>query len=131
MNKTDAVAGMYNIVRSGAWETADYQLPVDEFISRLAAHDIPEELCVVGLEEILMEETELRERLVSVMRAEMDYLNNQHPLPTVQFVIDGEFQSVGETFEVEINGEFYALYPIFGRQIKRRRDGWLVTPFRV
>jgi hypothetical protein len=131
MSETDAVAGMYNIVQSGAWETADYQLPVEEFISVLTDHDMPDELCIVGLEEILTEETERRERLVSVMRAEMDYLNNQHPLPTVQFVIDGEFQSVGETFEIGIDGEFYSLEPIFGRQIKRRRDGWLVTPFRV
>jgi len=131
MSETDAVAGMYNIVQSGAWKTADYQLPVDEFISVLTDHDMPDELCVVGLEELLTEETERYERLVSVMRAEMDYLNNQHPLPTIQFVIDGEFQSVGETFEIGIDGEFYSLEPVFGRQIKRRRDGWLVTPFRV
>jgi len=131
MSEMDAVAGMYNIVQSEAWRIVDYQLPVDEFISLLTAHNVPNELCVVGLEEILTEETEMRDRLVSVMRAEMDYLNNQHPLPTIQFIIDGEFQSIGETFEVELNGEFYTLEPIFGRQIKRRRSGWLVTPFRV
>lgn len=85
----------------------------------------------MGLENVLSEEEETRERLVSVMRSQMDYLNNQHPLPTIQFAVEGEFQSVGNTFEVEISSEFYSLEPVFGRQIKRRRDGWLVTPFRV
>jgi len=131
MSKIDAVAGMYNIVERGEWTTADYQLPIDEFISNLDSRELPKEVCVVGLENVLSEEEETRERLVSVMRSQMDYLNNQHPLPTIQFAVEGEFQSVGNTFEVEISSEFYSLEPVFGRQIKRRRDGWLVTPFRV
>jgi hypothetical protein len=131
MSKIDAVAGMYNIVEREKWTTADYQLPIDEFISDLDSRELPKEVCVVGLENVLSEEEETRERLVSVMRSQMDYLNNQHPLPTIQFAVEGEFQSVGNTFEVEISSEFYSLEPVFGRQIKRRRDGWLVTPFRV
>lgn len=131
MSDIDAVAGMYNIVERGEWTTADYQLPIDEFISNLDSRELPKEVCVVGLENVLSEEEDTRERLVSVMRSQMDYLNNQHPLPTIQFAVEGEFQSVGKTFEVEIDSEFYSLEPVFGRQIKRRRDGWLVTPFRV
>lgn len=131
MSDIDAVAGMYNIVERGEWTTADYQLPIDEFISNLDSRELPKEVCVVGLENVLSEEEDTRERLVSVMRSQMDYLNNQHPLPTIQFAVEGEFQSVGNTFEVEIDSEFYSLEPVFGRQIKRRRDGWLVTPFRV
>jgi len=131
MSDIDAVAGMYNVMERGKWKTADYQLPIEEFVSSLDERNLPNVVCVVGLEEVLSEEEELRERLVSVMRAEMDYLNNQHPLPTIQFTLDGYFQSVGNTFEVAIGGEFYPLQEIFGRQIKRRRDGWLVTPFRV
>ena len=131
MSNIDAVAGMYNIVERGEWTTADYQLPIDEFISNLDSRKLPKEVCVVGLESVLSEEDETRERLVSVMRAQMDYLNNQHPLPTIQFAVDGSFQSVGNTFEVEIDSEFYPLEPVFGRQTKRRREGWLVTPFRV
>jgi len=132
MSDIDAVAGMYNIIERGEWTTADYQLPIEEFVSSLDERDLPKEVCVVGLEDLLSEEEEdARDNLVSVMRAEMDYLNNQHPLPTIQFAVECEFQSVGSTFEVEIDGEFYSLEPVFGRQIKRRRDGWLVTPFRV
>lgn len=132
MSDIDAVAGMYNIIERGEWTTADYQLPIEEFVSSLDVRDLPKEVCVVGLESVLSEkEEEARDNLVSVMREEMDYLNNQHPLPPIQFAVEGEFQSVGNTFDVEIDGEFYSLEPIFGRQIKRRRDGWLVTPFRV
>jgi hypothetical protein len=131
MSDIDAVAGMYNIVERGEWTTADYQLPIDEFISNLDSRKLPKEVCVVGLESVLSEEDETRERLVSVMRAQMDYLNNQHPLPTIQFAVEGSFQSVGNTFEVKIDSEFHSLEPVFGRQIKRRREGWLVTPFRI
>ncbi|TKX40027.1 hypothetical protein [Halorubrum sp. CGM4_25_10-8A] len=131
MSDIDAVAGMYNIVNRESRTTADYQLPLDEFIHQLEERTLPKKVCVVGLEEALSEDDDLRERLVSVMRSEMDYLNNQHPLPSIQFAVEGEFQSVGDSFEVQIAGEFYALEPIFGRQIKRRRDGWLATPFRV
>jgi hypothetical protein len=131
MSNPDAVAGMYNIVDRERWDTADYQLPIEEFLNKLEARDLPNEVCVVGLEEVLSDDQELRERLVSAMRSEMDYLNNQHPLPSIQFAVEGDFQSVGDSFEVQVDGEFYALEPIFGRQIKHRRDGWLATPFRV
>jgi len=131
MSDIDAVAGMYNIVDRESRATADYQLPLDEFIHQLEQRTLPEEVCVVGLKEALSEDDDLRERLVSVMRSEMDYLNNQHPLPSIQFAVDGTFQSVGDSFDVRVDGEFYALEPIFGRQIKQRREGWLVTPFRV
>lgn len=131
MSDIDAVAGMYNIVNRETRTTADYQLPIEEFISRLEARDLPPEVCVVGLEEALVDEEDLRDRLVGAMREEMDYLNNRHPLPVIQFAVDGEFQSVGDGYEVQIDDEYYPLRPIFGRQIKRRQDDWLATPFRV
>jgi hypothetical protein len=131
MSDIDAVAGMYNIVNREQWTTADYQLPIEEFINKLEARDLPKEVCVVGLEDAIEADTDLRDRLIAVMRAEMDYLNNQHPLPSIQFAVEGTFQGVGDAFELQVDDEFYPLEPIFGRQIKRRRDGWLATPFRV
>lgn len=131
MSDIDAVAGMYNIVDRRRRETADYQVPVEEFITMLKSHDLPQEICVVGLEEVLGGDEKLRESLIDRMRQEMDYLNGQRPLPTVQFAVEGEFQSVGDSFDVEIKGEFFALEPVFGRQMKRREPGWLVTTFRV
>ena len=131
MSEIDAVAGMYNIVDREKRATADYQLPLEEFIDQLEERSLPQEVCVVGLEDILSGDDELRGRLVSVMRSEMDYLNNQHPLPSIQFAVEGTFQSVGDTFEIQVDDKFYALEPIFGRQIKQREQGWLATPFRV
>lgn len=131
MSDIDAVAGMYNIVDRRRRETADYQVPVEEFIAKLENHDLPQEICVVGLDDVLSDDGDLRESLVDTMRLEMDYLNGQRPLPTVQFAVDGGFQSVGGSFDVEIDGEFYALEPVFGRQMKRREPGWIVTTFRV
>ena len=131
MSEIDAVAGMYNIVDRNRRATADYQVPVEEFVTKLDDRDLPDEICVVGLEELLDGDEELHESLISTMRREMDHLNSQRPLPTIQFAVDGTFQSVGESFDVEINGEFYSLGPIFGRQIKQREPGWLVTTFRV
>lgn len=130
MSNLDAVAGMYNIVEEQR-ETADHRVPVEKFIEMLKDRSLPEEIAVAGLEEVLTGDEELRERLVSAMRDQMDYLNNQHPLPKIQFEVDGQFQGAGNTYEVEIDGEFHSLEPVFGRQIKEREDGWLVTPFRV
>ena len=131
MSDIDAVAGMYNIVVSDDRETADYQVPIREFLTKLANRDLPDELCVVGLEDALTEDGELRSELVSTMRQEMDYLNSQRPLPAIQFAVDGTLQGAGDTFEVEIDGEFYSLQPIFGRQMKKREPGWLVAPLRI
>lgn len=131
MSDIDAVAGMYNIIVSSKRESADYRVPVEEFATKLENRDLPDEICVAGLEEVLTENEELRDRLVSTMRQEMDYLNSQRPLPAIQFVVDGELQGAGDSFDVEIDGEFHSLQPVFGRQIKKRDSGWLVAPFRV
>ncbi|MFC7143146.1 hypothetical protein ACFQMA_25470 [Halosimplex aquaticum] len=92
MSDIDAVAGMYNIIVSGERESADYRVPVDEFLSKLENRDLPDEICVVGLEDVLTDEDDIRDRLVSTMRKEMDYLNSQRPLPTIQFVVEGTFR---------------------------------------
>ena len=131
MSDIDAVEGMYNIIVSSERESAEYRVPVEEFVSKLEERDLPEEICVAGLKDVLTEDEDLRERLVSVMRQEMDYLNSQRPLPAIQFVVDGELQGSGDSFDLEIDGEFYSLQPVFGRQIKKRDSGWLVAPFRV
>lgn len=131
MSELDAVAGMYNIVVEGERETADHRVPVETFIGMLEERSLPDEIAVAGLEDVLTDDAELRERLLSAMRDQMDYLNNQHPLPVIQFEVEGSLQGAGETYEVEIDGEFHSLEPVFGRQIKKRADGWLVTPFRV
>ncbi len=131
MSDIDAVAGMYNIVVSGDHEVADYRVPIEEFLSKLESRELPAEICVVGLEDVLTEGNGIRDRLVSTMRREMDYLNNQHPLPTIQFVVEGDIEGTGDSYEVKIDDEFHSLQPIFGRQIKKREAGWLVAPFRI
>ncbi len=131
MSDIDAVAGMYNIIVSSERESAEYRVPVEEFVTKLENRDLPNEICVAGLEDVLTENEELRNRLVSTMRQEMDYLNSQRPLPAIQFVVDGDLQGAGDLYEVDIDGEFYSLQPVFGRQIKKRDSGWLVAPLRV
>lgn len=131
MSDIDAVAGMYNIIVSGERESAEYRVPVEEFMTKLGNQDLPDEICVAGLEEVLTEDDDLRDQLVSTMRQAMDYLNSQRPLPAIQFVVDGNVQGSGDSFDVEIGDEFYSLVPIFGRQIKKRDSGWLVVPFRL
>lgn len=131
MSEIDAVAGMYNIIVSGKRESAEFRVPVEEFVTKLRERDLPHEICVAGLEEVITDNDELRAQLVSAMRREMDYLNSQRPLPKIQFVVDGDIQGAGDSFDVEINDEFYSLEPIFGHQIKKRDSGWLVAPLRV
>jgi hypothetical protein len=131
MSDLDAIAGMYNVVVRDERETADYQVPIEEFLRRLENRDLPDKLCVVGLDTVLSGEADCRERLVSTMRREIDYLNAQRPLPTIQFAVSDTLQSVGTSFDLEVDGEFYSLQPVFGRQMKQREPGWLVTPFRV
>jgi hypothetical protein len=131
MSDIDAVEGMYNIIVNDEWESADHQVPVEEFLTKLKDRDIPDEICVVGLEEVLQKQDGIQDDLISTMRQEMDYLNGRRPLPAIQFAVDGDVQGTGESFEVEVDGEFCSLQPIFGRGIKQRDSGWLVTSFRV
>lgn len=130
MRDLDAIAGMYNIVTDDR-KTADYQVPVAKFIELLDEHEIPEELCIVGLGAVLVEDEETRRELVDTMRSESDYLNGLTPHRKIQFAVDGSFQSVGESFELERDGELYPLKSVFGSRLKRRSDGWLVSPYRV
>jgi hypothetical protein len=130
MRDLDAIGGMYNVVRADL-ETAEYQVPVETFVEMLRDHEIPEELCVVGIEPILADDERARRDVVDAMRSESDYLNALSPLPKIQFAVEGSFQSVGESFELERDGEFYPLSPVFGSRLKRRSDGWLVSPYRV
>ncbi|WP_435101190.1 hypothetical protein [Halarchaeum sp. P4] len=130
MRELDAIAGMYNVVVDDH-ETAAHQVPISTFIEMLDAHEIPEELCVVGLEPVLADDTETRRELVDTMRTECDYLNSCSPHRKIQFAVEGRFQSVGESFELERDGEFYPLTPVFGSRLKRRGQGWLVSPYRV
>lgn len=130
MRDLDAIGGMYNIVRKDR-KTADYQVPVEKFLEMLHEHEVPEEICVVGLESVLADEEDMRQEVVATLRSESDYLNSLSPLPKIQFAVEGSFQSVGESFELERDGEFYPLETVFGSRLKRRSDGWLVSPYRV
>lgn len=130
MRDLNAIGGMYNIVREDR-KTADHQVPIENFIQMLQEHEIPEELCVVGLESVLAGDEKTRRELVETMRSENDYLNGLSPLPKIQFAVEGDFQSVGKSFELERDGKFYQLEVLFGSRLKRRSDGWLVSPYRV
>lgn len=130
MRDLDAIGGMYNIVRTDR-KTAEYQVPVEKFVEMLRDHGIPEELCVVGLASVLADGEETRLEVVDAMRSESDYLNGLSPLPKIQFAVEGRFRSVGDSFELERDGEFYPLGTVFGSRLKRRGDGWLVSPYRV
>ena len=126
----DGLAGMYNIMKEGEYETADYQIPLDEFIKKLRERDLPEQVCVVGLEEALRDE-EVRQELKDVMRDSVDHLNSGRPLPLIQFVVDGEFHKRTDTFDVQVDDEMHSLRPLFGKGVKKRESNWLVTSFKV
>lgn len=126
----DGLAGMYNIMAADEYETADHHLPISDFIDRLREHDLPDAVSVVRFEEALTDDM-TQDELISVMRDNLNYLNSQRPLPLIQFIVDGEFHERADTFDVEYEGEFYSLRPIFGKNIKKREENWLVSSFRV
>ena len=122
------LAGVYNIVVKEEYDLFDHRVPVDEFKRRLQEDDIPDELCVIGIEVVFEDEASVRE-LSRLMDRSANTLENQQPLPTVQFALGESFQRRQGDFEVQSDGELYRLSPLFGPQLERRRSGWLTTPF--
>lgn len=121
------IPGRYNIVVQGEYETFDHQIPVAEFIQCLRNETVPNEVCVVGLEDAFENEESIDE-----LAREMDQRANglEYQSPTVQFVVDGSFHRSGKTYDLRYNDNLYPLQEVFGPQLDRREQGdWLVAPF--
>lgn len=127
MASEGAIPGRYNIVLSDEYETFDRQVPVDEFVEMLRDDEVPEEVCVVGLEEAYEHGTS--EELAQEVRDKKDQLENQHPLPTVQFRVEGSLQRVGDGYDLRYKDELYSLDEVFGSQLNREGKGWIVSTF--
>ncbi len=132
MSGIDGIAGMYNLLIEDEFEIADHKVPIDLFIEMLEDRDLPDEIAVSGVDDALCNgnETVINELTVA-MREGRDYLDSSDPLPVIQFVFDGEFQSTGESYELLADGQFHSLSSIYGRNIRRQDPGWLVTSYRV
>lgn len=120
--------GEYNIVVKGEYDVFDHQVPVKEFKERLRENDVPGELCIVGLDDVFRDDDAVNE-LSAVMDRRANDLENRHPLPTIQFAVEGSFQRRQRDFELQIGGDLHRLSRVFGPQIDRRRGGWLTAPF--
>jgi len=127
MAKEGAIPGRYNIVVSDEYETFDRQVPVEEFIDMLRNDKVPDEVCVVGLEDAYEDGTD--DELASQIRDKKDQLENQNPLPTVQFDVEGSLHRVGDGYDLRHDDELYSLGDVFGSQLDREGSGWVVTPF--
>jgi hypothetical protein len=127
MASEGAIPGRYNIVLSDEYETFDRQVPVEEFIEMLRDDEVPDKLCVVGLEDAFGDGT--AEELATEIRDKKDQLENQHPLPTVQFEIEGSLQRVGKGYDLRYGDEILDLNEVFGSPLDREGDGWVVAHF--
>lgn len=122
------LAGVYNIIVEDDYDLFDHRIPIDEFSRRLREDDVPDELCVVGIEAVFEDEESVRE-LSRLMTRSANTLENQDPLPTIQFALEESVQRRQGDFELQSDGDLYRLSPVFGSQLKRRRGGWLTAPF--
>jgi len=121
------IPGRYNIIVAEEYEPFDHQMPVDEFLQRLKNDDLPDEVSVVGIEEVLHDE-----ELVNDLAREMDQRADdlEYQSPTIQFVVEGSFHRRGKTYDLRYDGELYPLQEIFGPQLERREQGdWITSPF--
>ncbi|WP_158056535.1 hypothetical protein [Halorussus halophilus] len=120
--------GEYNIVAKDEYDLFDHQVPVEEFEEMLRENDVPDELCVVGLDDVFGDNDAVNE-LSAVMDRRANGLENRDPLPTVQFAVEGSFQRRQRDFELQAGNDFHRLSRIFGPQIDRRSSEWLTAPF--
>jgi hypothetical protein len=128
MPKSGQLPGVYNIVVADEYDLFDHRVPIEEFMEMLRENDVPEEICVVGLDN-LFENEERTTELSRLMDRRANTLESRSPLPTIQFAVDGAFQRRQRDFELQSEDELYRLSRVFGSQIKRREHGWLTTPF--
>lgn len=128
MPKAGQLPGVYNIVQKGEYDVFDYTVPVSEFEKMLREGDVPDELCVVGLEG-LFDDDEAVKSLARLMDREANALEARSQLPTIQFAVEGAFQRRKNDFELQTDSDLYRLSRVFGSQLKRRDSGWITAPF--
>lgn len=122
-----AIPGQYNVIRRDAYETVDRQVPIEDFIQQLREDTVPDEVCVVGLGKAF-EEDRITE-LAGAMDERGDDLNNRRELPVIQFAVEGSFNRAGKSFDLRYGDELYPLQRVFGPQIDRQGERWLIAPF--
>lgn len=122
------LSGEYNIVDEDEYDLFDHRVPIEEFQDMLREDDVPDEVCVVGLDEIFGDVDAVSE-LSKLMDRQANTLENRRPLPTIQFAVEGSFQRRERDFELQTGGDLHRLSRVFGPQIERRRSGWLTSPF--
>lgn len=128
MPEPGKLPGRYNIVAEDEFELFDHRVPVDEYLEMLHEDDVPDEVCVVGLDEVFEDDESVRE-LSRMMDRRANSLESRNPLPTIQFAIEGSFQRRKRDFELQSGEDLYRLSRVFGRQIERQQRGWLLAPF--
>lgn len=122
------LSGEYNIVVADEYDIFDHRVPVEEFKKMLRENDVPEEICVVGLDDLFGNEDAVND-LSTLMDRNANTLENRSPLPTIQFAVEGSFQRRQRDFELQAGDDLYRLSKVFGPQIDRRSAGWLTAPF--
>lgn len=120
--------GEYNIVVKDEFDLFAHQVPIEEFKERLREDDIPDEITVSGLDDVFGDDDEVSE-LSKLMDRQANSLENRHPLPTIQFAVEGSFQRRQRDYELQVGDELHRLSRVFGPQIERRSGGWLTAPF--
>ena len=120
--------GEYNVVVEDEYDLFDHRVPIKEFEEMLRENDVPDEVCVVGIDE-LFEDDDAVSELSTLMDRSANSLENRSPLPTIQFAVEGSFQRRQRDFELQTGGSLYRLSRVFGPQIERRSGGWLTAPF--
>jgi hypothetical protein len=120
--------GEYNIVVKEEYDLFDHQVPIEEFEEMLRENDVPDQVCVVGLDTVF-EDDDATNKLSALMDRSANTLENRSSLPTIQFAVEGSFQRRQRDFELQTDDDLYRLSRIFGPQIDRRSGGWLTAPF--
>ncbi|MFW5900348.1 MAG: hypothetical protein ACOCTH_01060 [Halodesulfurarchaeum sp.] len=120
--------GEYNIVVADEYDLFDHRVPVEEFEEMLRENDVPDEICVVGLDDLFGDDDAVNE-LSTLMDRRANALENRSQLPTIQFAVEGSFQRRKRDFELQTGGDLYRLSRVFGGRITRRNGDWLTAPF--
>jgi len=120
--------GKYNIVVADETDLFDHRVPIKEFGELLRENDVPDEVCVVGLDEVF-EDEDAASNLSRLMDQQANALENRRPLPTIQFAVEGSFQRRQRDYELQTGNDLYRLSRVFGPQIERQSSGWLTAPF--
>jgi hypothetical protein len=128
---TDAKSGHYNILLKDEYDSFDHQIPIDEFISQLEDGTTFDEVCILGLGEFLQSNDEGATKLSRVLQDRTIDLRRANS--TVQFAVEGSFQRVKGRggYELKYKDELYRLDSIFGAQLSKHEEGWLVAPFNI